>query len=62
MEWISVEERWPVQWTRVLVWDGLDVEVTRKSDTLRSIWTNGNAAITHWMPLPAPPKGAASND
>ena len=60
-EWISVKDRLPEEKTRVLVF------VTHSSikiDTDRivgRIWVRWNGHITHWMPLPEPPKEAHAN-
>lgn len=64
-EWISVEERLPEVDTNVLVITASgSFKVARcniyKNGTLVLWATNdglGERAITHWMPLPEPPKG-----
>lgn len=64
-EWISVEERLPEVDTNVLVITANgSFKVARcnlyKNGTLVLWATNdglGERAITHWMPLPEPPKG-----
>lgn len=61
-QWISIKERMPEIWTKVLVGDVRDGFV--------GIWVfNGECwmvqdyvsakleEVTHWMPLPKPPKG-----
>lgn len=64
-EWISVEERLPKnQLARVLVFLK-DDDFTKpigfnKIDTDRYIdgkWVRWSKYVTHWMPLPQPPKG-----
>lgn len=62
-KWIPVTERLPDKGVIVLVSDGSDYPGTAEL-VLRAggrlIWENGNFRevkyITHWMPLPAPPK------
>lgn len=63
-EWISVKDRLPEEDVRVLVWlsDEVDAYTTvrMRIDTDRrhnSRWVRWNRYITHWMPLPQPPKG-----
>ena len=72
MEWISVEERLPDEGTDVLVFTGfgrMDVlHIHMESYTICGIgprsgesgkkpsWEPGGASVTHWMPLPEPPK------
>lgn len=59
-EWISVDDRLPEEDTIVLVWCG-EVSVY---NYLRYDWwytgycdiTTEDGGITHWMPLPEPPK------
>jgi hypothetical protein len=55
-EWISVEERLPKDSERVLVYGekGICFATRYKRDWLTPMRYNGE--ITHWMPLPAPPK------
>ena len=62
--WISVKDRLPEEDVRVLVWlsDEVDAYTTvrMRIDTDRrhnSRWVRWNRYITHWMPLPQPPKG-----
>lgn len=64
-EWISVEERLPDNNTeRVLVFL-VDDDFTKpigenKIDTDRFVdgkWVRWSRFVTHWMPLPEPPKG-----
>lgn len=63
-EWISVDDRLPKDWTDVLVssrFDFLETAVyTGTPGKWRVCW-NGDMleadSITHWMPLPRPPKG-----
>lgn len=63
VNWISVKDRLPEQTARCLVarWDS--VTKTPFIDILwheNGVWWNrqhgGNYAVTHWMPLPEPPK------
>ena len=50
--WISVKEREPADETWVLGTNGRDIECVFKHDTDCYSMTT----ITHWMPLPEPPK------
>ena len=60
-EWISVEERLPAEDVRVLVWLRKDHKTTyTRIDTdrrLNGVWVRWYESVTHWMPLPEPPKG-----
>lgn len=62
-EWISVKDRLPENDTRVLVYlniEKLDAYTYTIFDTDRMLdgkWIRWNTYITHWMPLPQPPKG-----
>lgn len=61
-EWISVKERMPRNYTEVMVFDAIGMEMF-----LGAIGSSGEWEIpgyrtdaynfTHWMPLPEPPKG-----
>lgn len=58
--WIPVTERLPKKWTWVLVcFDGADVPSTAFVNST-SNWIGEdmytNYDVTHWMPLPKPPK------
>lgn len=57
MEWISVKDRFPENYSRVLVYiEGKPFEMD--CDRLvNSRWVRWNGYVTHWMPLPEPPKG-----
>lgn len=59
MEWISVKERMPENLTAVLVWL-LDAEVCAIAYTYSGVFhldtKRTRQKITHWMPLPKPPK------
>ena len=56
-DWISVKDRMPEENVPVLVWDSqgfafIDIHESGKW----RIGTPHYAVITHWMPLPEPPK------
>ena len=53
--WISVKDRLPVT-GNVLTTDG-QIIITAPSSSVRN-----RKSITHWMPLPEPPKEGADND
>lgn len=53
-EWTSVEERLPEEFDNVLVYDGV-VTVDHIS-VGGEWWYHNHDAVTHWMPLPEPPK------
>lgn len=57
-EWISVEDRLPDEDVRVLVCIDSDRHYI-KMDTdriLKGKWVRWSTYVTHWMPLPEPPK------
>ena len=69
-EWISVEDRMPPIDTEVLVFSHGNMRVCSlirpDKETADVVWEDaygywdddeGVAAVTHWMPLPEPPKG-----
>lgn len=65
MEWISVKDRMPSMKDIVLVYDTFfeDVSIGYISEFLgeRTIWIidygeSVSDTVTHWMPLPEPPK------
>lgn len=58
-QWIPVTELLPAEDTRVLVWIPNDTRSYTKMDTDRlheGKWVRWGLSITHWMPLPEPPK------
>jgi hypothetical protein len=59
-KWIPVTERLPQEDVRVLVWLTDGVNSYTKMDTDRrhnNRWVRWGMYVTHWMPLPTPPKG-----
>ena len=62
VEWISVKDRLPEEGVDVLVWE---TQGFAYCDMLKSgVWNIGadeGAIISHWMPLPEPPKGEKNN-
>ena len=64
-EWISVKDRLPEKDVRVLVWMQDNEEYYTQIDTDRFSctmeqgyhWIRWGKSVTHWMPLPQPPKG-----
>lgn len=57
--WVPVTERLPEEDVRVLVWLSKQDFLYTRIDTDRLIngkWTRWNWRVTHWMPLPEPPK------
>ena len=63
--WIPVEERLPEKDVRVLIWMQDNEEGYTQMDTDRWSctmeqgyhWIRWGKSVTHWMPLPQPPKG-----
>ena len=58
-KWIPTAERLPEEDVRVLVWVGKNNFNFPMIDTDRihdGRWVRWNGYITHWMPLPEPPK------
>lgn len=66
-EWISVEDRLPEEAQEVLCFRGTDIGALmdvytyigdNKWEDSYENWNYGDLeGITHWMPLPEPPKG-----
>lgn len=66
MEWISVKDRFPEEWVTVLITDGKNVGIssnqidciTEENCISSEGYYIGTSLqeITHWMPLPEPPK------
>ena len=60
--WIPVKERLPENYATVLAYDGSSVEPSLYFSK-RGFWTYDQhesdyiSGVTHWMPLPDPPKG-----
>lgn len=66
-EWVSVEDRLPKEWESVLAWSECGFHTVAVylgvADKWRECWTHTmlEGSITHWMPLPQPPKGAVND-
>lgn len=58
-EWISVEEALPKQWEIVLVSSDGIISTDFIASSGRWYEHIAHDAVTHWMPLPEPPKGGA---
>lgn len=59
--WIPVTERMPERFKEVLLWDAIDKtvftgELDDDDDWFIARFQNEAFNITHWMPLPEPPK------
>ena len=64
VKWISVNEGLPEEDTRVLVYLDRNANPYTFFDTDRlknGKWVRWNKRVTHWMPLPEPPKGGEDN-
>ena len=57
-EWISVKERLPEKWQDIIAYDAKNQEIHLAYMT-EDAWVGVrmNGKVTHWMPLPQPPKG-----
>ena len=59
MEWIKITDRLPKKEDYYLIWDGEYLDYARY-DVERNQWHDEEITIyedvTHWMPLPEPPK------
>lgn len=62
MEWIKIEDRLPNQPMKCLVYDEGDNMFIAYYEHTLGCWSNYDeeynftGAVTHWMPLPEPPK------
>ena len=59
-KWIPVTERLPQEDVRVLIWltDGVNSYTKMDTDRIHNNrWVRWGMYVTHWMPLPQPPKG-----
>ena len=61
-EWISVDDRLPEKYAMVLIYDGDSVEPSLFFGDLGfyeadKYEANPFCGVTHWMPIPLPPKG-----
>ena len=55
-EWISVEERLPEIGQSVLVYSSKYYPVVECRDLVTYMRMGNYSGVTHWMPLPEPPK------
>lgn len=53
-EWISVEKRLPGADGRYITYNGEDIKIRSFDPVRQGSWIIGE--VTHWMPLPEPPK------
>jgi hypothetical protein len=63
MEWISVKDRLPEKMVMVLIYDKYGFSIDRMVNKTPTGWPvfdgdefQHNLDVTHWMPLPEPPK------
>ena len=57
IDWISVKEMLPEPKTMCLVWTGRDARVCYYTPNAKfAITALYGTPVTHWMPLPEPPK------
>lgn len=55
--WVSVKDRLPEKYEEVLVYSAkYGVQVDWIADNTDYLWWNYGELVTHWMPLPEPPK------
>lgn len=65
-QWISVKDRLPRNYIEVMVFDAIDRDMFLGAIGSSGEWEiprfrTDKLNITHWMPLPEPPKGDADN-
>ena len=56
MTWISVKDQLPTIGTLVLTFDGEFIGIEERLHTGRDDDWSQSYSVTHWMPLPDPPK------
>ena len=66
-QWVSVKERLPEEFKRVLVFvpekSGLMGKPDLDTDRIvEGCWVRWGKYVTHWMPLPEPPKEGADHE
>lgn len=61
MEWISVKNKLPQKWENVLCFYKYEPDspnvVCENTYLGGGMWMSETDKVTHWMPLPEPPKG-----
>ena len=59
LEWISVKDRLPVEGSYILAYSehGSGYSICVKYYRHKRFWNSKGEEVTHWMPLPEPPKG-----
>lgn len=65
-QWISTEEQLPRNYTEVVVFDAINRDILLGGIGSSGEWEvhgrrTDDLNITHWMPLPEPPKGDTDN-
>lgn len=62
-DWISVKDRLPKPFERVIAaYETNVICTTQMSDNQTFLHEGIHGNVTHWMPLPEPPKGECRND
>ena len=56
MKWISVKDKLPEGYIRVLVISAVKQHVALYMGDRFVVWGESIKGVTHWMPLPKPPK------
>jgi hypothetical protein len=66
VEWVSVKDRLPELFENVLTYDcdgKIFINWLEEITEMKSYFAYGSKTVTHWMPLPEPPKeGSDVND
>ena len=55
-EWVSVKERLPTESKNYLVYTNYGTIMVLHFYHKKKKWISGDEYVTHWMPLPEPPK------